>query len=169
MATPRRGFMKKSIGLLSLSLLPNINVFSQSKTEILSYSVVGLGEIIQTQIAETLKGYKIVLKKANDSDIVFIGKTELANIANIKALVQKNRLIVIEQSNIDLTTIKEICITQKAHLAEVQQWETSSDTTKLFEKITFIETNIDKRNIDLSINYLNVLSKLSTPTGMWIA
>jgi hypothetical protein len=170
--TPRRSFIKKSFGILSLAVLPQIDSFGKSYTKRLAYHTIGLSQLHTQKISQVIlsqKSFKITANKYL-SDILFLGNKDNLNFIELQKAINSHALIIAEkpENPAQVESLKNFCMGQKVHLVLVEKWNEQNSDKQLFDKISFVETVIDEVKIHQSISYLNLLNSLTTPGGFTI-
>lgn len=167
----RRGFIYNFAGLvISSAVLPN-NIFANNFQQNLNISSAGIDSVRINRIknAISIGGLPLTFGSLSQkSDLFFVSK---ASISAIETQIKGHSLIIIDGdfTSISFYELINYCNKKSIHLAKIEKWSDEINSDVLFEKITFIETKVNQKSVNQSINYLNILSKLTTGNGLIIA
>lgn len=169
----RRRFIYDVAGLLAIStILPN-SVFAKTTQKKLCIGSNGLHSEKIELLKRAISSQSLQLRFSSEnqkSDILFISNISDLNINEISKLVNSHALIVVEKAENEakFAELKAFCFYKKANLAIIEKWNGQTNERIVFDKLSFVETSIDEAKIHQSIEYINILSKLTSGSGFII-
>jgi hypothetical protein len=172
-AEARRSFIKNTIGIIGLAIIPKVNLFAEKSISNLKIGSIGIDSQKNDLLSSAFKKSNLNLSFSTinqKSDILFLGNIDKISIAEIGKLTSNHSMLIIEKSNSEakLFEIKSYCHYKAIHFAEIERWADGSVEGKVFEKLSFHEISIDESKIHQSIQYLAILSKLTVGNGFKI-
>ncbi len=169
----RRSFIKNSMGIIGLSILPNIDIFAEKTLNKYTIGSKGIESSKISKLNTCFKNSSLDISISLDnqkSNIYLIGNTETFSFIELENSIKPQALLILENCNngAKFSEILSFCHYKGIHLAKIEKWTENDNSKKAFEKISFYETTVDAAKIHQSINYLNILSKLTVGTGLQI-
>ena len=169
----RRSFIAKTIGLVTLTATSNINLFgSNSSSSIKAFTVdIDSKKLLLLKNIIRTKNIGINFSQENTKcDLFLIGNINKFKLSEIKKYTLNHGIILIDCpiNPSKFLDLKTICKQAGLHLASIEKWSDGVKEEKVFDKLTYYETTVDSKLIHQSINYLNILSKLTIHSGFQI-